>query len=66
MVLKEPGRVTLGDGISAFVVCQSPPLDEALIVDLMAIPTPETRVSATDHGGDACRRLEINGSESDR
>lgn len=29
--MEEPGRVTPGDGISACVVCQSPPLDEALI-----------------------------------
>ena len=31
--MKEPGRVTPGDGISADVGCQSPPLDEALNVD---------------------------------
>jgi hypothetical protein len=31
--MEEPGRVTPGDGTSAFVVCQSPPLDEALVVD---------------------------------
>ncbi len=31
--MKEPGRVTSGDGTSAFVVCQSPPSDEALIDD---------------------------------
>ena len=31
--MKEPGRVTPGDGTSAFVVCQSPPLDEALVVE---------------------------------
>ncbi len=31
--MEEPGRETPGDGISAFVVCQLPPLDEALIVD---------------------------------
>ncbi len=28
--MKEPGRVTPGDGISAFRVCQLPPLNEAL------------------------------------
>jgi len=32
-VLKEPGRKTLGDGISAFMGRQSPPLDEALGVN---------------------------------
>ena len=31
--MKEPGRKTPGDGISAFVVCQTPPLREALGVD---------------------------------
>jgi len=29
-VTKEPGRVTSGDGISAYKVCQLPPLNEAL------------------------------------
>ena len=31
--MKEPGRKTLGDGVSAFMVCQTPPLREALEVD---------------------------------
>ena len=29
----EPGRKTLGDGVSAGMVCQPPPLGEALEVD---------------------------------
>jgi hypothetical protein len=29
----EPGRKTPGDGISAFMVCQPPPLHEALGVE---------------------------------
>ena len=33
-MVKEPGRKTPGDGISAFMVCQTPPLREALGVDL--------------------------------
>ena len=32
MAAKEPGRETSGDGISAFMVCQPPPLHEALEV----------------------------------
>ena len=31
--MKEPGRKTPGDGISAFMVCQPPPLYEALGVE---------------------------------
>ena len=37
--MEEPGRVTPGDGTSAFVVCQSPPLDEALFVEPDDDPT---------------------------
>jgi hypothetical protein len=50
--------VTPGDGISACVVCQSPPLDEALIVDPDTIPPLDIRLSVVDHGGVTCRRLE--------
>ena len=50
--------MTPGDGISACVVCQSPPLDEALIVDLMTILPSDMRLSKTDHGGAPCHRLE--------
>ena len=64
--MEEPSRVTPGDGISAFVVCQSPPLDEALIVDPDDDPDAEHTVIGADHRGVACRRLETNGPESYR
>ena len=45
MAAKEPGRRTPGDGISAFMVCQTPPLHEALGVesdDLLSVSNAVT------------------------
>ena len=50
--------MTRGDCTSAGVVCELPPLYEALVVDLMAILPPEIRLSAVDHEGAACGHLE--------
>jgi len=46
MVMKEPGRKTPGDGISAFMVCQPPPLHEALGVDPDDLPSGSYAVTA--------------------
>jgi hypothetical protein len=49
--------VTLGDGTSAWVTYQSPPLDEVLRINLMIFPRMSIRVPSAGHWGDACRRL---------
>jgi hypothetical protein len=64
--MKEPGRETPGDGISAFVVRQSPPLDEALGKTLMSSRRRWCGLPAVDHGGDACSRLEKTVLSHDR
>ena len=46
MAVKEPGRKTPGDGISAFMVCQTPPLYEALGVDPDDFPSSSYAVTA--------------------
>jgi len=40
------------------VVCQSPPLDEALETRHTVFPSQDTRLLAGDHGGGTRRRLE--------
>ena len=57
-MLKEPGRETPGDGISAFMVCQPPPFGEALGIKPDDPPNAGDTVTAADHGGAACSRLE--------
>ena len=55
---KGPSKETPGDGTSAFVLCQSPPLDETLTRTPILVPLTPMRMTAADHGGDACSRLE--------
>ena len=55
--MKEPGRVTSGDCISAFVGRQPPALGEALGTVLMVLAMWDIRLPASNHGGDACGRL---------
>jgi hypothetical protein len=56
--MKEPGRVTSGDCISACVGCQVPALHEAQRINLMVFAVWRIRLSTSNHGGDACGRLE--------
>jgi hypothetical protein len=62
-VLKEPGRETSGDGISACMVCQAPPLYEALGVNLMTFSSATMWLMPENHRG--CHMLppEENGLE---
>lgn len=53
--MEEPGRVTPGDGASAFAACQSPPLDEALIV----VPENDPAVGHAVTGGGPPRVLRV-------
>ena len=55
---EEPGRVTSGDGISACLVCQPPPLGEALGSDPDGPPIARIRLRTMDQRGDACCRRE--------
>ena len=47
-----------GDCTSAGVVCELPPLDEALVANLMVIPPSAIRLPEEDHEGAACGHLE--------
>ena len=54
---KEPGRVTSGDGTSAWVTYQTPPLSEVLGTNLIVLPWMDIRLPSAGHLGAACRRL---------
>ena len=54
---KGPSGDVPGDGISAEMVRQPPPLCEAPAAGSEAVPTLETRLPASDHLGGTCHRL---------
>ena len=49
--------MTSGDGISACLVCQPPPLGEALGTDLTVFSSFTMRLRTMNQTGDACSRL---------
>ncbi len=49
--------MTSGDGTSALVAYQSPPLDEVLRINLMALPQMGIRLPTAGHWGVTCCRL---------